>query len=1151
MNRSLRKDLMREIRGSWTRFLSIFVMVALGVLFLVGLRSAAPDMRATADSFFDENGCYDLEVLSTLGLTKEDIAAFSQVRGVEAAEGGWSLDAMLTLDEVEKTVKLLDLSDGGFHTPTVVEGTLPTEPDQCALDEKLLTALDVSVGDTVSLTVEEDDALAAERFTVTAVVRSPLYISLDRGTSTLGDGSVSGFVLLPKESFALDYYTVAYIAAEGAEELDAYGTEYRDLISELEQRLEEAADQRAELRYETLVSDAQTEIDDAQAELDDARQEADQEIADAEQELADARTELDDGWQELADARTELDDGWAELEQGKQDYADGEAEGRQELADARAELDEGWAELADARSTLNSSQRTLDTQRTEAEAQLAEAQAELESSQALLEEKEAELEEARTQVEALRQQTEGYAQALEAQQAQVEAAEAAGIPVDPSTLPYHQETLGALEAALADAEAQLAAGEQELAAGQEQLAMGWEEYEQQAESAEEALDAAQAEINSGWGDYYAARTELEQGETDYAQALEDFEAELTEAAQELRDAEQELTDGEADYAEGQEELTDGEADYAEGREELAQARTDADTELNDAQAEIDDAKAQLADISPADVYVLDRDSNYGFVSYDQNATRMENLARMFPVIFFVVAALVCLTTMTRMVEEERTQNGTIKAMGYGTGAIAGKFLLYGVLAALGGAVVGAVVGTTLIPWVIFTSYSIMYDLPALQLSVHWGLILAATAAGLLCTVGATLWAVGATARLSPAELMRPKAPKAGKRILLERVTPLWKRMSFSMKVSARNLFRYKKRFWMTVIGVAGCTALLIAGLGLRSSIFSIIDVQYGEIYRYSVQVAVDPEVDGAMEAVAELLSDWQGVDSTATCYTRSVTFSAGGASVDGHLVVTDDPESLYGQITFRDMQSGAAVEIPADGVVLDEKLAELLEVRVGDEITVDCGELVTVKVGGIVEHYVYHYAYLDAALYTSLLGEEYAPNEFLVTETADADSSALCEALLALDGVQSATNMVESARSFRETLEVVDAAVSIIVLSAAALALVVLYNLTNINITERIRELATIKVLGFYDMEVAMYIYRENIVLTVLGIALGQLLGKFLCTYLVRTIEMDIVMFGRHALFQNYAASVGLSLLFAVLVNTMMFFRMRKIDMVQSLKSVE
>ena len=1139
MNRSLRKELFREIRSSRARFLSIFIMVALGVMFLVGLRSAAPDMRNTADHFFDRCDFYDIQIMSTLGLTQEDVDAFAQVEGVEAAEGGWSIDAMVTQGEMQKVVKAISLSDQ-FNTPTVLEGRLPENPNECAVEMILVDALDLQVGDTILLEPGEDqsDALMAKRFVITGFVESPLYISLDRGTSTLGDGSVSAFLLLPESSFQLDYYTLCNIRGAGLEALDAYGSEYEDRVAALTERLETAAEDRGDLRYETLVSDAEAEIADAQAELDDARAEADREIA--------------DGEQELVDARTELDDGWAELQQAKADLAQGEIDGQQELddaaqelEDARKELDEGWAELSDARDQLNSAQAELDSQKSAAEAQLAAAEQELEDNEALLAQQEQVLTDSAAQVETLRQQTQDYAMALAAQDQQVADMEAAGISVDPSTLPYNQETLDAMKAALSQAETELSRGQAQLDAAKAQLEAGRTELESQRSSAEAQFAAAQATINAGWGDYHDGKQELEDGEAEYQQGLEDYQQGRQDYETEIADASQEIADGE-------QELQDGEADYADGLRELEDAKAEANQEIADAQAEIDDAWAQVADIEPAEVYVLDRDSNFGFVSYDQNAARMENLARMFPLIFFIVAALVCLTTMTRMVEEERTQIGTIKALGYGTWTITWKFLIYGMLAAVLGTLVGAVIGTTLIPWVIFTSYGVMYTIPSLELSVYWGLCLGAGLAGIACTVGATLWAMLGTARQSPAQLMRPKAPKAGKRILLEHFTPLWRRLSFSMKVSARNLFRYKKRFWMTIIGVAGCTALMIAGLGLRSSIFSIIDLQYGTIYRYNVQVALDTDVEGVQDSIRDFLQDHDNTASMAEVYSRAVTFQ-GETNVDGHLTVTDDPEALYEQITFRDMKHKEPITIPDDGVIIDEKLAEQLDVEAGDEITVDCGKLVTMRVAGVMEHYVNHFGYVSASYYDSVVGEDWAPNTFMVTavDTSEEAISGMCEDLMDQDGVNSATNLGASARSFQNTLKVVNAAVMIIILSAAALALVVLYNLTNINITERIRELATIKVLGFYDTEVAMYIYRENIVLTILGIALGQVFGKFLCTYLIRTIEMDFVMFGREALGHNYLMSVLLSLGFAVAVNILMYFRMKKIDMIQSLKSVE
>ncbi len=1149
MNKSLRRELFREIRGSWNRFLSILVMVALGVMFLVGLRSAAPDMRHTADSYFDDAGFYDIQILSTLGLTEEDIIAFAQVDGVNLVEGGWSLDASAMAQDSQKVVKVLSLSQKGFNEPTLVEGTLPTAANECAVDERLLLFMDVTLGDTITIETAESygEALTETTYVITAIVTSPLYIALDRGTSTLGDGSVGGFILLPQESFSLDYYTVAYLWAEEARELDAYSTEYEELISDLTEQLELIAQSRGDLRYETLVRDAQAELEDANAQLIDAQGELTEAEIELDESTTAAEKEIADAEETLTQARAELDDGWCDLEEAKESLAQAILDGQEELENARTELDDGWTALAMVRTTLNQSQATLNSNKSEAESQLEAARQELEAGEEQLAQKQVELEVAEAQVEALRQQVSAYTTALEVQKA---------LTTDDNTTDDTDdilETLATLQAMLQTAELQLAQGQAALAETQEQLAVGWDAYNSSYDETWEQLNIAQGEINSGWSEYYAAKATLEQGEEDYQQGLEEYENQIAQAQEEIADAEATLIQGEEDYLDGLQELEDAKTELttqlATAKDEIANA----EEILVEAQIEIDNAQAEIDDIEPPDVYVLNRDSNYGFVSYDQNASRMENLARMFPLIFFIVAALVCLTTMTRMVEEERTQIGAIKAMGYGTGTIALKYLLYGILAALAGSMIGAVIGVTILPWVVFTSYGVMYSLPDLQLLIQWDTILWATVAALACTAVATLWAMLSTARLSPALLMRPKTPKSGKRVFLEFIPFLWKRLSFSMKVSARNLFRYKKRFWMTVIGVAGCTALLISGLGLRSAIFSIIDIQYGDIYRYNLQVAMEDTGEETLRSIETLLMGNENVASLASAQTQSVTFYSDNGSIEGYLTVTDDPEALYEQIDLRSVDDGTSLTISDNGVIIDKKLAELLALEVGDPITIDCGGYMETTVVAINEHYAYHYAYMMAIQYEALTGEVYEANEYLITtvDTSDEAISELAEILMSQKGVASATNLLTTASTFRENMEVVNTAVTIIIFSAALLAMVVLYNLTNINITERLRELATIKVLGFYDLEVAMYVYRENIVLTLFGIILGQLCGKFLCTYLIRTVEMEIVMFGREAQLHNYLESILLSLLFAVIVNGMMYFHMKKIDMVESLKSVE
>ena len=1117
MNKSLRTELARELRASMPRFLSILTMVALGVMFLVGLRSAAPDMQATADGYFDRHGLFDLQIYSTVGFGRSDVEALAGLEGVERCVGAQALDGTLTYRNTEKVIKLHSLT-ADFHTPVLVQGRLPQTAEECAVDARMLNSLPMEPGSLVKLTTALDNALCFEEYTVVGIVESPLYISLDRGSSTLGDGSVAGFVLLPQEAFSLDYDTVVYLRASSAAAMDAYGSEYRELINALTARTEPVAARLASERYDFLKQDGTRQLSAGEAELSDAR-------ASAARQLADAKNDL-------RDARASLDEGWAEYEQGKTDYAEALQTGRERLGAARETLEASRSELLSAELKLSIGQGALTMYRNLYQTNLSSAQEAVRQAEQRTAQKKTALEKAQEQAAAAHAEAEDIRAGL----AENLAAAIAGQEPDPAY------SLEALTAALANAaleDALVDSALHSLRDAEQALSDSRAALDRTQRSGAQQISALEAELTSGAAAIADGRARLESGEAELAAAESEFDAQREDGARKL--------------AEAKAKLVSGEDAYASGVTEYANARAEACSELSAGREALDRAAKQLDDLKNPETYILDRNSNYGFVSYDQNAQRMTNLARMFPVIFYLVAGLVCLTTMTRMVEEEQTQIGSIKAMGYGTGSIAAKYLLYGALAAVLGAVFGIAVGTVVIPWVIFTSYDIMYDLPKLRIQIQWGLCLAAVGVGLAVTLGATLWAMLATARQTPAALLRPRAPKPGTRILLERVKPVWRRMSFSMKVSARNLFRFKKRLYMTVIGVAGCTALLIAGLGLHTSIFNILDVQFFDLYRYDVLLTVDTASAGAGARVEAFLDSREETEAWAGVYNRSVTFSANGKSTEGYVTVPEDPEKLKEQILLRDMDTKAEIDVPADGALIDLKLAELLNLDPGDSMQTDMGRSVSLRVDALREHYVYHYAILSAQSYMALTGQTPVSNEYMIRlKQTDGDAvSAFCKALMEIDGVQSAQDKAAMARSFRKTMEAVDAAVMVIFLSAAALAFVVLYNLTNINVTERIRELATIKVLGFYDPEVAMYVYRENIILTLVGIAAGQFFGKYLLSFLIRTVEMDIVMFGRDPHLENYLLSVLLSLSFAALVNFMMYFRIRKIDMVQALKSVE
>lgn len=1311
--KAIQKDFWREIRYTRSRFLSILILVALAVAFLSGLRCTAPDMKNTCDSYLDQQNFMDIQVMSTLGLTEEDLDALLDQPGIADGEACWVIDAYAQTPDLDIVAKVYSLPQR-LNTITLTDGRMPEAANECVVEEHLLELLGLEIGDSLTLATSGDyeDALSVDAVTIVGVVISPLYISVERGTSTLGTGQVAAYLYLPREAFDLDYYTALYLTVEGAAEETAFSSEYDDLVDGVVDALEPLGKERAQLRRESLVDEATEKLDDAQAELDDAKAEAEQELSDAEVELAEARQELDDGWaelsdakrtlaeetadaeQELADGRQELSDALKELQDGEVEYADGVKEyedglrdyqeglaeyedGLAEYQENRDKVDEGWEEyedglweyevgqmkLDDARAQLNAGvkeyeagQRQLDSFVTsyvlpgsgyasadalsaallsegsggaahgavnavldalhsrisqletavetldtleaavpqleagvaqaqqkvdELDAQIAAVQAQLDDP-ALTEEQKPVLEQQLAQLQTGRATAQAALDDVEDDLAQANAGLAAvdqqlaaqGMNRESARAAYAQ--FSAMEDQIPADAAALTASYAQLAAAKKELDDGWDEYYEglaQLEDAKEQLDEAKAELEDAEDQLADGKKELEDAEAELEDAkrqLEDAKAELDDGRQELDDGWQEyydglqdLADGEqelqdkveeakAEIADGEQELNDGEAEYADGYREYLDGKAEAEEKIADAENELADARRKIADIGTSEWYILNRDSNPGYLGFGQDADRMGNLASVFPVLFFLVAALVCLTTMTRMVDDQRVQIGCLKALGYTRWTISRKYLGYGLLPALIGGALGLVIGFTLFPTMIFTAYQIMYDVPDIQLSFYPGISAAAVGAAVACTTVSTLAACLATLADTPANLMRPRAPKAGKRVLLEYIRPLWRRMSFNHKVTARNLLRYQKRFWMTVIGIGGCTALIIAGFGIRSSLLSTMSRQYEDIYHYTAQVAVaDNLLDTEREAIDRYLDGSADVADSLPCYLTSVTAESDTYSTTAYLEAAD-PERLGDFVTLRTMD-GEPLTVPEDGAIIDQKLSELLDVGPGDTITVDGDVRAEITVAAVTEHYLAHFIYLSPAYYEEVFGEPYQETAFLLTLTSSDQD--LCDAvfsdLMALQGVQSATRMETTRDTYLSSMERIDFVVVIVILSAAALAMVVLYNLSNINITERKRELATIRVLGFYDREVSAYVNRENVVLTAVGIVLGCVLGHFLHVWLVKSVEIDMMMFGRDTAPSAYVWAAVLTALFSAAVSLLAHRKMKGIDMVESLKSAE
>lgn len=1018
MKSAMQKDFWREIGHTKSRFFSIMILVALSVAFLSGLKATAPDMKHTGDDYLDSLHLADIQVLSTLGLTDDDIDALKAQESIENAEGEYVIDAFADSGTAEAVVKILSLSGAGINDVLLREGRLPERADECVVEENMLELLDISIGDTITLEPDSklDDALAGEEYTVVGTVRSPVYIAVERGTSSIGSGTVKAYLYLPRDAFALDYYTAAYARVTGAAEMTAFYDEYDDYIDDVIDTLEAFGDERAALRHDSLVAEATEKLDDAQQELDDAKAEADEELGKAQRELSDARKKLDNGWrdyrsgqQELKDSRARLDEAYQSLRDGEQEYADGLAQyeaSRREFEDQKAAAGAGMAAVTDPAA---------------------------------------------------------------------------------------------------------------LAAMQQQM----EQAQQQLDEAKAQLDAARAELDTGWQEY------------------DDGEAQYASGAQKLADAYRDLQKGEQDYR-------DGLNDYEDGKAE-------ADEKIADAQEKITDARREVADIESCEWYLFSRSYNPGYTGFGQDAERMANLASVFPVIFFLVAALVCLTTMTRMVEEQRVQIGSLKAMGYSGLAISRKYLFYGLLPSLTGGVFGLVIGYILFPKMIFTAYQIMYQMPDIELRAYPEISIFSVLAAVACTTLATLWACLATLRETPASLMRPRTPKAGKRVFLEYIRPLWRKMSFTHKVTARNLFRYQKRFWMTVIGIGGCTALIIAGFGMRSSLLFTMSRQYDDLFHYSAQVTLsDNALSTERQAVEDFLAGDERIVSYVPCEASSATVVTPSYSTTAYIEVMASDE-IGKVVDLFDYKSGDPITMGDEGVYIDQKLSELLKVSVGDTFFLDGDVRGDVTVAGVYEHYTGHFIYMTPGYYENALHADGEPNAYLMNFTSDDTDTcnAIFEKLLDMSGVATTSRMRDTQDTYMHSMERVDFVVVIIILAAAALAMVVLFNLSNINITERQRELATIKLLGFYDGEVSAYVYRENIVLTVFGILLGCFMGHWLHIYLVRSTEIDLMMFGRQTAPSAYVYAAILTALFSLLVNVLAHFKMKKIDMVESLKSAE
>ena len=1193
------KNCRREILHTLGRFLAILAIVALGVGFFCGLRLARPAMAKTGDDYLRKTNFYDYQLLSTVGFTDEDVAYFAAMDGVTQAEGSVSEDLLTTWKGeplVFKTHELLQ----EINQVVLTAGRMPEKANEVLGDDYFFTEDDL--GKTLRVDNEDESAFSQDSYVLVGLCNSPQYLNVQRGTSSLGNGTVSGFLFLTEAGYDTDYFTELYLTVDNDD--DAFSEAYAAAMDAWETPLSDAVELRGQSRRDTLIEDAQAELrdgweeyDDGLQEYEDSRADTDQELADAKQELTDALQELQDGEadyaegvetlsalredplsnDELRDARKELDDGWQEYYDGLQEYEDGLATYEEEVAENQPKLDDAKKELQDALKQIregeaeyNEGKATLQALAKDptSNAELAAARKELDDGWAAYEAGEAEFEAQKTQAEAQLTTLQGQLQKAEAALAYLQQTGASDEQIAAA-----QAAVTQLQQGISQIEAGLAAGQAALDENRKKLEDGEAEFEQGYQSAlgqgNAALVDARKELDDAWAEYEEGLAEYNDG----VQQLADGKQELADAKQELDDARKELQDGEAEYqsgyedalAEGEKELSDARKDlddgwqeYYDGLQEYEDGVQEADEEFGDAKQELDDALKELLDgesdlaeleSNALSTYALGRTANTGYAGFDNDTSIVEGLATIFPVFFFLVAALVCSCTMTRMVEEQRTEIGTLKALGYSDGKIMGRYAAYAGLAASLGCLIGYFLGSWLFPLVIWRAYQMLYHFGEIEYVSEPILGILSFLASLLCSAGVACLSAWSEMRKMPAQLMRPKAPKAGKRIFLEYITPLWRKMGFLRKVAARNVFRYKKRLIMMMLGVGGCLALLIAGLGLKDSIANVADDQYSTItlYDYTITFEDDltPEAQDAFRA--EFGGDLSHC-AFASAETVDTLTNKGVSSTN--VVATDDPEitALFG-LSYQ----GKTVDWPTGtGAVVSEKLAKLCGAGIGDTIRVQRpdGMVVEIPVVGIFENYVHHYILLSAQGYETWMGE--APEYTTAfASAAGEDVPAVGAALSKADGVVSVTLSQEFQDLFSGTMESLNAVIALVVGCALALSFVVSYNLININITERAREIATIKVLGFYRWETYSYVFREALVLTGLGCVVGIPMGIWLHRFVMDRVQVDMVSFRVRISPWSYLLALLLTLLLTFVVDALLIRKIDRIHMAESLKSVE
>lgn len=1229
MTRSYRKNIRRTFKHTKSRFIAIFSIIALGVGFLAGLNATPVDMKESMEAYMDNANFYDIRIVSTLGLTDDDVSALSAIDGVKDVQPAYNADLLVQTgddtvvarahslpittgkEETEKSTSSLS-TDGDDATDAqdtinklfLVDGHMPEKSGECVVEAGANDmASAYPIGSKLVISPENEDLdskLSTTEYEVVGIVHSANYFSFEREPASVGNGRVNLLMYLLPEDYAFEAYTEIYLTVDGALTANSLGDDYTPLVDTVKTKIEAIQDLRCQTRYDEIYDEAQQKIDDAWDSYHDAKEEADQKLSDAKAELTDGEKELADGQTEYEQGEADYADALSQIAENEQKLADGEIQ----LSDAKRKLQEADAQISNSETLLKQNEEKLNT----AKSELDKGQAQYDSGMTAYQSGVKQLEAGQTQLDAAKEQLDtakagyqsglaGCAQGMSTLLPSMTAdgldgflafLSSKGYGAPQTTTAFLQNmaeygislpTVSANSVEVAYLEqgiSQLLPAISQLYSARESITAGQSAYDANAAKLEEnkklladskeELSKARQKLQKGQKQYEDGKKQLENGKKQLSSAkamlagswatlsgrqteLTDGLSQIFDAKSSLKDARSKLDDAKATIAENAQKLADGKISYEDAKKE-------ADEKLADARQEIEDGQTDLDTLEMPKWYIWGRDKNISYSSFTANIDKLNAITTVFPIFFFLVAALVVSTTMTRMVEEERLQIGTMKALGYSAKTIMQKYILYALAASVSGTLVGLAVGFKAFPSIIWSAYEMMYYMPAI--ATPWRLSQALFSGGTLIVLSLLVTALTCRSSLSevPATLMLPRAPKAGKRILLERITPLWRHFPFSWKVTCRNLFRYKKRFWMTVIGVAGCTSLLIAGFGISDSLNAIITKQYEDIFHYDLMTVVTEEDALTQGSVQEYLFDNPTVFSDSLAISiQSTRQEAEDGDVDVYLMVPKDLSAFGDFVDLHERVSRKATPLQEDGIIITEKLAKTLGIQAGDSITLqnEDEEKASFTVTGVCEHYVSNYVYMSAATYEA--GFQKAPVYNAAISKMPDDSQTVRDQISAVlldnDHVASLTFTADNVKQVLNMLNSIDAVVVLIIVCAAGLAFVVLYNLSNINVAERVKEIATIKVLGFYDREVDSYVNRESYALTGIGIFFGIFGGIALHKFVITTVEVDAVMFGRSIRPVSFLYAILLTLLFSIIVSLVIGRSLKKVSMVESMKAPE